>query len=312
MAQILTTNENNISIVSQELKKGNLASFPTDTVYGLGASAIKDSAILKLFFYKKRPKNNPLMLHLYCKEQIEEYLLLNDTYHLLFNKFSNGGLTLILNKKPNSKISPLCSAGLNNLSFRIPKNETCLALLKKTEIPLVATSANIANQISPTKAEHVLNNFRNKELLILDDRKTLLGIESTVLDISNENNISILRYGAITKEEIEKLGVKVNINISANSSKNYTPTTKVILNSNNVKEGEGLLAFGKINFNITKNTIVLNLSENANLEEASKNLFDMLIKLDKMNLSKINIMTIPNTGIGITINQRLLKLPQMV
>lgn len=309
MAQILQATNNNIKIVSAELKSGNLASFPTDTVYGLGANAQNENAILKLFSYKNRPINNPLILHLYALEQIEEHLIVNDTFYTIFNSFK-AGLTLVLNKKENSKIHHLCSAGLKKQAFRIPNNEICLKLLKETEVPIVASSANMANQISPTKAEHVLDNFKDKDLLILDDKKPLMGLESTILDITDEKNISLIRYGAISVEDIEKLGLKINLSTSVYSNKAYTPKTKVVLNAINVSENEGLLAFGKINFEIPQNTYVLNLSESGNLEEASKNLFDMLIKLDNMNLSKINIMAIPNTGIGISINQRLLKLPQ--
>lgn len=310
MAQILQATDNNIHLLAKELKNGNIACFPTDTVYGVGASALSESAILKLFSYKNRPANNPLILHLYAKEQIEEHLIVNDSFYALLAIFMEGGLTLVLNKKENSKINILCSAGLKQQAFRIPKNETCLALLKEVQTPLVASSANISKQISPTRAEHVLENFKNSEVLILNDNKPLMGLESTILDISDENHISVLRYGAISIEQIEKLGIKVNINISLNSTKAYTPKTKVKLNTNKVEEFEGLLAFGKINFNIPMNVEVLNLSEEENLKEASKNLFDMLIKLDSMNLKKINIMPIPNIGLGVSINQRLLKLPK--
>lgn len=310
MAEILTLNQHNIELISKELKKGNLASFPTDTVYGLGASAIDDNAILTLFHYKQRPKNNPLIVHLYNKEVIEENFIVNNTFHLLFDKFIKGGLTLILNKKLSSKISPLCSAGLDSLGFRIPNNETCLKILKEAKIPIVATSANVSNQISPTRAEHVFNNFKDKNLLIINDNKPLMGLESTLLDISDENYIRLLRYGAVSVEEITKLGIKINISITNTSNKNYTPKTKVKLNSKSVQKNEGLLAFGKINFYIPEHTVVLNLSEIESLEEASKNLFDMLIQLDEMNLKVINIMSIPNKELGITINQRLLKLPQ--
>lgn len=308
MAQILAATKHNISIVSKELQKGNLASFPTDTVYGLGANSLDEKAILKLFEYKNRPQNNPLILHLYAVEQIEEHLIINDTFYALLNSFMQGGLTLILNKKPNSKIHPLCSLGLEKQAFRIPQNDTCLSLLENVQIPIVASSANMTSQISPTRSEHVLSNFKNKDLLILDNKKPLMGLESTILDISNEDNIELLRHGAVSVEELEKLGINLNINISNNSSKFYTPKTKIQTNAMEVKEYEGLLAFGKIPFDIPEHVTLLNLSESGDLIEASNNFFDMLIKLDNMKLNKINIMPVPNIGIGVGINQRLLKL----
>lgn len=308
MAQILATTKHNISLVSKELQNGNLASFPTDTVYGLGANSLDESAILKLFDYKNRPKSNPLILHFYAVEQIEEHLIMNDTFYSLLNNFMQGGLTLILNKKPNSKVHPICSGGLKKQAFRIPQNDTCLSLLENAQIPIVASSANKSSQISPTKSEHVLSNFKDKDLLILDDKKQLLGLESTILDISNEDNIELLRHGAVSIEELHSLGIKLNINISSNSRKFYAPKTKIQTNSLGVKEYEGLLAFGRIPFDLPEHVTLLNLSESGDLIEASNNFFDMLIKLDNMNLSKINIMPVPNVGIGVSINQRLLKL----
>ncbi|MDR0485015.1 MAG: threonylcarbamoyl-AMP synthase [Alphaproteobacteria bacterium] len=310
MAKVLSNTLENIIHLAEVLNNGEVVAFPTDTVYGLGSIATNETSLLKLYDYKKRPKNNPLVLYLHDILQTEEYLIVNDIFYRIAEKFLPGAITLILNKKSNSKIHPLCSNYTNKLGLRIPNNETCLKLLSHVKNPIVATSGNLSSQISPTTANHVLENFKNTDLLILNDNNVLEGIESTILDISEEDNITLLRYGAITLEQLQELNLKINVKIADNSLNSYTFKTKICLNSLEIKENEGLLAFGKIDIHLPNSVIVLNLSESGNLKEASQNLFAMLIKLENMNLKKIHIMSIPNVGLGVSINQRLLKLPK--
>ncbi len=305
MAIILPSTSNSIKLAAEAIKLGKLVAFPTETVYGIGANAYLENAIRNIYIYKNRPLNKPLIALLSSQEEVEEHFIINETFKILYKAFMPGALTLILQKKYTSKISPISAGGLTEQGFRIPNNPIALALIKAAGVPIVAPSANISNSISPTNSMIVLDNFKNHDVTIIDGGSTSIGIESTIINIVDPNDIKLVRHGAISIESIEQIGLKINAMHSEIPNKKINIKATVILNSTAAKKGEGLLAFGKINFTLSSDVIMLNLSEQADLTEAAKNLFFMLHKLDSIGILTIHIAPIPEVGIGKSINTKI-------
>lgn len=222
------------------LKKGGIVAFPTETVYGLGANALNEKAVKKIFRAKGRPSNDPLIVHIsnagHVKEVAKE---INANAKKLMKKFWPGPLTIVLKKK--SKVPKITTAGLNTVAIRIPSNKVALALIKEAGIPIAAPSANLFGFPSPTKAEHVLHDLKGKIDSVIDGGKTKIGLESTVLDLSG-NKAVLLRPGKISAEEIEKVIGEIEIHETIEKKKkkvkslapgmmykHYSPKAKVIL-----------------------------------------------------------------------------------
>ena len=296
-------------------------------MYGLAADASNEKAVTKIFTCKGRPNFNPLISHYSNITEIEKDVEFNEKAKLLADKFWPGPMTLVLNKTKESRISQIVSANLNTAAIRIPKHPVSLEILKRFQGPLAAPSANPSGKLSPSKAEHVANLFQNKLSFILDGGSCDFGLESTIVDLS-DNIPKILRYGSISHESIEKqLNEKVlkpesEIGIKAPGMllKHYSPKTNLEINIEveNIKlkqdknKNIALVLFGPEakNRNIINDLReeffkIINLSEESNLEEAAANLFSFLHELDKFNLDKISIQKIPKTGIGLAINDRL-------
>lgn len=313
MIQVLPSALANIKIAAEQIKQNNIVAFPTETVYGLGGSAYSNIAISKIFQYKNRPLHNPLIAHYVNLDHIAEDCIINDICKTIYKKFMPGPLTVILKKKNNSHLVPLASANLPTQGVRVPKHHTALDLIRCTSLPIVAPSANISNKISPTLPEHVLKSFPKADFTLLDDGASTLGLESTIIDISNNKNITILRHGHITLEDLQSLNIPIMAQQSATIlasgmlKKHYSPNTPLDLSCKNLQANDGLLAFGEINFVLPKNVVVYNLSPHKNLLEAAKNLFKALWELDAKKLKKICVMPIPNIGLGMAINEKLQK-----
>ena len=308
MTTIKNTNKSSIILAVEVLKEGNLVSFPTETVYGLGGDATNNLAIAKIFETKNRPEFNPLIIHFSSFDQVEENCEINDDIKKLSDLFWPGPMTVILKKKKESKISELASASLDTVGVRIPSNTTALKLIKSFGKPIAAPSANTSSSLSPTEADHVFEYFKNDKNLsiILDGGSTKIGLESTIINITNDK-IHILRHGGISAEELkEKFPQKIiNIEQKTNEkiiapgmlSKHYSPVVPLRINAKKAEKNELLIGFGP-NYNAP------NLSFEGNLVEAASNLFSFLAKYQK-KYSKIAIAPIPNKGIGRAINDRI-------
>lgn len=186
------------------LKKGELVAFPTETVYGLGADATNEAAVKKVYAAKGRPSDNPLIVTVSSVSMVEQFVQpLSDEARHLIQKFWPGSLTMIFKLKPNA-LSKTVTGGLDTAAFRFPNNQTTLDLISKAGVPIVGPSANTSGKPSPTTAKHVYHDLNGKIAAIVDDGPTTVGVESTILDMSVDTP-SILRPGAVTKEDIESV-----------------------------------------------------------------------------------------------------------
>ena len=291
------------------LKAGELVAFPTETVYGLGGNALDDDAVAAIYAAKGRPQFNPLIVHVRSLEDANHHVIFNDKALALANAFWPGPLTLVLPRRIKSELSLLVSAGMDTIAVRVPAHPLAQALLHESRLPIAAPSANRSGRISPTEAAHVESELGNRVAMILDGGPCHVGIESTVVDVSGQHPV-ILRPGSITAEKISKVAgaAKYVSEHSAIASpgmlaSHYAPSKPVRLNATAVEVDEALLAFGS---NIpTGVTHLQNLSRSGNLQEAAANLFRMLRLLDASPAKRIAVMPIPDTELGIAINDRL-------
>lgn len=190
-----------IRTYAELIRNGGLVAFPTETVYGLGASAFDPDAIERVFLAKGRPSDNPLIVHISSIEQLRDFAVtIPDQAFTLTEQLWPGPLTLVLPKKPG--VLDRITAGLSTVAVRMPDHPLALELISQSG-PLVAPSANRSGRPSPTKAAHVHQDF-GEQIPVLDGGETRLGLESTVLDLSNDT-ISILRPGSISRKQIEAL-----------------------------------------------------------------------------------------------------------
>ncbi len=310
--------ENDLNLAVKALENKNLVVFPTETVYGIGCIGNSKKAIKSIYLAKQRPSNNPLIAHTYKKKEAEKFVEFNKNAHALADKFWPGPLTIVLQTKKN-QISNILSQGKDTLAIRVPSHPVALDLLEKISIPILAPSANKSGRVSPTSAQHVKEdfgpNFQGKGWKldnILDYGYCEVGIESTVVDCRGENPI-ILRHGSITAAMISDISKtktlslkKSDVLISPGQLKShYSPKADVYLNQNTIIDGSGLLAFGNIPKSLQNSQNQFNLSPDRNLVQASYLLYSGLRYLDTCGVKVIQVMQIPNKGIGIAINDRL-------
>jgi L-threonylcarbamoyladenylate synthase len=311
---IKSVSESVIAEAAELLKSGGCIAIPTETVYGLAADATNGQAVAQIFDIKDRPTFNPLISHFYSLNHLQNYVDLNDTAKKLASAFWPGPMTLIVKRSKNCKISDLTCAGLNTIAVRIPAHLTAQKIIRAAGLPLAAPSANKSGEVSPTSATHVADSLGANAPLIIADGQSKIGLESTVIDCTNDRAV-IARMGAITPKDCEAaLGYRPAVADSNDEKpvspgqllKHYAPKTPLRLRVYGVEKGEALLAFGSTKFmNVGAAQKVMNLSEAGDLHEAASNLFSYLRQLDKINAPCISVMDIPNQGIGLAINDRL-------
>lgn len=293
------------------LHQSDVVAMPTETVYGLAADATTDQAIVKIYEMKNRPSFNPLIAHFPDIEAAKKYVHFSKTAELLAKHFwgldYHRPLTLVLPRLENTNLSHLATAGLDTVAVRIPAHPIALELLRQFRKPLAAPSANRSNHISPTTAEHVRMSFGENAPFILDGGACQIGLESTILDMTQDQPV-LLRPGGATVEEIEdvlKLPIlrhndpSATIKAPGMLKRHYAPSLPLRLNVVKPLHGEAFLGFGHAE------NATLNLSPGGNLDEAASNLFSMLRNLDNPKFKGIAVMPIPHEGLGLAINDRL-------
>ena len=307
-SNIFKVNNKNLSKAISYLKKKELVGVPTETVYGLAGNAFSSRAIKKIYLLKKRPYRNPLIVHYYSIEQLKKDVELNNNFFKLYKKFSPGPITFVLKKKKNSLLSKVATASVDTVAIRFPSNKVLRKILKSLNFPLAIPSANKSTQISPVSAEDVAQEFHDSIKIILDDGPCKIGLESTVVDLTSKPRV--LRLGLISPDNISNvLNKKITIErvskiIKAPGmlKKHYSPGIPMKLNQTNAKNNEAFIVFGK---EYKKGKNIFNLSYKSNLNEAAKNLYKTLRLIKSKNYKMICVSTIPQTGVGLAINDRL-------
>jgi len=303
---IVPATRESIAEAAALLRAGDLVAFPTETVYGLGADALSDRAVARVFAVKGRPRFNPLIVHVADADEAARLVALDERARRLANRFWPGPLTLVLSRLPGSGLSLLVSAGLDTVAVRAPDHPVAQALLRAGGRPIAAPSANVSGRISPTRAEDVQSELGDRVGLILDGGPCRIGIESTVLDLTVDPP-ALLRPGGIAADVLrDVLGPLGKSGEGAPRSpgmlpRHYAPSRPLRLNAVDARAGEALLGFGA-----SAEPGGANLSTRADLAEAAANLFAMLRVLDRApGVTAIAVAPIPEEDLGLAINDRL-------
>jgi len=304
----MKSNQSNIKKAKKYLNKNYCIGVPTETVYGLAANAYKNSAVKKIFNLKKRPKNNPLIVHYHDIDSLKKDCLINDNFTKLYKKFSPGPITYVLQLRKDSKISKYVTNNKKSLAVRFPKHSLFKNLLKQIDYPLAAPSANITTKVSAVKAKDVKEEFGNKIKYILDGGSCAIGIESTIVNLIGRP--SILRLGGLDILKVQKtLGFKINVSINpkkkiapGQSRLHYSPGIPLRMNVTKPKNDEAFIIIKKKK---TKLKNYFYLTTKNNLDEAAKNLYSCLRTIKNEGYRSIAVEKIPNIGLGKAINDRL-------
>ena len=300
----------NIKKAIKHLNKNECVAIPTETVYGLSGNAYSNKACEKIFRLKKRPKDNPLIVHYYNNIQLRKDCNFDNRFLDLYKKFCPGPITFVLNLHKNSKISKIATNKRNSLAIRFPKHPVTRALLKKLKFPLAAPSANLSSKVSAVRSIDVKEDFGNKIKYILEGGKSKIGLESTIIDLRKEPKI--LRVGGLEISNIEK-ALNQKVKVKNNPLKitapgqyklHYSPGIPLKMNVKKAKDNEAYILFKKIK-KVKPNYYFL--SKKGSLREAAKNLYTTLRKIKKSKFKSIVVGKIPNKGLGIAINDRLLR-----
>lgn len=317
-----------IRIGARFIKEGKLVAFPTETVYGLGADALNESAVKRIFEAKGRPPDNPLIVHIADFSQVYELAReVPEKAKMLAEKFWPGPLTIVLPKE--DKVPYATTGGLDTVAIRMPAHEIALALIEESKRPIAAPSANISGKPSPTLAEHVADDFYGKIECIIDGGETKIGVESTVIDLTTEPPV-LLRPGGLPLEEIEKVIGKIKIHPAVKGKpvkltkapgmkyRHYAPEAQVVViegERKKVKEkikelikeykAQGMKVGVMATGDFYEANAYFNIGESE--EEIAKNLFKALRELDKSGVDIILAEGVEERGLGLAVMNRLKK-----
>ena len=325
-----------VQVAAKIIREGGLVAFPTETVYGLGADALNSKAVLALFKAKKRPLDNPPIVHV---ENVSDVYRLTRQVpteaEMLMREFWPGPLTLVFKR---SEIVPeVTVAGLDTIAIRMPRHKVALALIRESNCPIAAPSANLAGKPSPTSAKHVFDDLNGRIDAILDGGPTRIGVESTVLDLS-VNPPQVLRPGGTPFEALQKVigSVRLHpfvvaekelpINMARSPGmkhKHYAPNAKVVLVEGSVSVVVGKvkeltdsyrLKGVKVGVLATDETVaayeadvVKSLGSRFNLAVIAQNLFRLLREFDAEGVDVIIAEGVPAEGLGLAVMNRLRK-----
>jgi L-threonylcarbamoyladenylate synthase len=318
------------------IRKGGTVAFPTETVYGLGADALNPQAVIEIFKAKKRPPDNPIIVHISSTDWVERLAKeVPEKAWILNARFWPGPLTMVL--KASDIVSRATTGGLDTVAVRMPSHRVASALIRESGVPIAAPSANLAGRPSPTTAEHVINDLAGRIDLILDAGPTNVGVESTVVDLTRDPPM-ILRPGGITYEELRNILGSLSLHPSVQARiepyieralspgmkyRHYAPKAELILiegepdamvgkiremaekySSNGKKVG--ILAFDESR-NEYDGATVKSMGSRIDLKTAAKRLFSLLRELDEEGIDVILAEGMPEKGLGLAVMNRLIK-----
>ena len=316
------------------IRDGGIVAFPTETVYGLGANALDEEAVKKIFIAKGRPQDNPLIVHV-CSKNISELVKeVPEVAQRMIDKFWPGPLTIILEK--NDIIPNMTSANLNTVGIRMPSSEIALKLIELSKRPIAAPSANISGRPSPTEVERCIEDLNGKVDYIIGGESSDIGVESTIIDCT-VNPPLVLRPGGITLEMLKEIDSNIEIDSALKSKptenfkpkapgmkyRHYAPKAhlKIIKGKNEktieiineivenyIEKGNDVaILTTDENLNKFNSGKVISLGSENNLNEIAKNLFETLRKCDDLGVQHILCQGFEEKGVGLAIMNRLNK-----
>ena len=304
-----------IQDAAQIIRDGGLVAFPTETVYGLGADAENPVAVARIFEVKRRPRIDPLIVHVADMESARRYGIFSDASQKLGEQFWPGPLTLVADR--SARIPLIVTAGLDTVAIRVPSHPAALALIRAADRAIAAPSANLFGYVSPTEAEHVAEQLGTAVDLILDGGPTTIGVESTILSFEAEKPV-VLRAGGTTLEELQAvlgtIGFRIKTvakpSVPGQMKRHYSTRTPLEISEgydvhpNKPDERVGLLTLTTTE-DSSKYAVVEVLSPSGDLREAAAQLFRSLRRLDAHGLDRIIARPVPETGLGLAIMDRL-------
>lgn len=287
-----------IAEAARLIADGQCVAVPTETVYGLAADATNGAAVAGIYAAKGRPSFNPLIVHVPDLAAAERIAVFNDKARALAVKYWPGPLTLVLPLRPDGGIASLVTAGLSTIAIRVPAHAAMRDLLVACGKPLAAPSANASGGVSPTRAAHALKSLRGRIRLIIDAGATSVGLESTIVAVDADGVLRLLRPGPID------LGLSLArggpVEAPGQLASHYAPAKPLRLRATTAEANEWLIGFGAVTGNAT-------LSASGDLTEAAAKLFSALHDADASTSTRIAIAPIPETGLGVAINDRLCR-----
>ncbi len=315
------------------IKNGGLVVFPTETVYGLGGDATSEASSKKIYAAKGRPSDNPLIIHVDTPEMAESYAYTNKLYYALAESFMPGPLTVVLKAK---ETIPLATrGGLDTVAVRCPESEIARELTKRAGVPIAAPSANLSGSPSPTKAAHAIDDMQGRVDVIIDGGDSEFGLESTIVKIENEDELTLLRPGKITPEELSSVASSVKIADAVTDKlrdgeaaispgmkyKHYAPTAPVILLDGSIEKildyikssGEERIAViaYDADFELIKNSfdgaLIYNFGSSENPTEQAHLLFSILRDTDKHELDAVYAPLPKAEGVGLALYNRMIR-----
>jgi L-threonylcarbamoyladenylate synthase len=317
--------KSNLYDASMCLKNGGTVVFPTETVYGLGADALKEESVDKIYTAKGRPSDNPLIIHIANKEDVKNIaLVISEDAKKLIDAFWPGPLTMIFKKRP--EINDKVTAGLDTVAVRCPVNEIARELIRQSGVYVAAPSANLSGSPSPTTLKHVVDDLNGRVDYIIDGTGCEIGIESTVLDVS-QDEFKILRPGKITFEDIRKITDRIkNDYIDKKNVKtaqcpgmkytHYSPKAKVIVVEGDTDKTKEYIQ-KKLNLKTEltgvisyKNSVFENSDytvDFADMNEYASMLYECLRNFDENNIKTVYAQFKDENGIGVAVKNRIYK-----
>ncbi|MBQ7960361.1 MAG: threonylcarbamoyl-AMP synthase [Clostridia bacterium] len=316
-----------LTAAAELIKHGETVIFPTETVYGLGANALDETAVAKIFEAKGRPSDNPLIVHVADFSKVQEIVAeIPENAKVLAEKFWPGPLTIIFKKK--SIIPNGVSAGLETVGIRIPENKIAREFLNQCGVPVAAPSANVSGKPSPTTFNHVFEDMNGRVSGIIRGGECSVGLESTVLDMTTEIP-TVLRPGGVSLEQLKEVLGEVLISSEVKKDdipkapgmkyKHYSPKASVYILKGNAKEMLEFVtkrsAFGKVAFlgfdemkdNLPNGVEFISLGSGENPTDAAQRLFDCLRECDKRGVREAYAPEIPDCGLWRAVKNRIYK-----
>lgn len=312
------------------LREGGLVVFPTETVYGLGADALNPLAAQKIYAAKGRPSDNPLIVHIADPSEAEGLVHTSALYYKLARAFMPGPLTVIMPKK--ECIPKEVTAGLDTVAIRCPQHPVARELIACAGVPVAAPSANLSGSPSPTDASHVKDDMKGRVDMIIDGGACEVGLESTIVKIESESELTLLRPGAVTKEDLEALNVKVTVASAVLGAlkegetvlspgmkyRHYAPRAPLLLlegtaleRENFLKEREGKIAYlGYDEEREVLSSLPLRfyaMGGEADTKKQASLLFSLLREADKEDYDVIYAPAPAPTGMGMALYNRMIR-----